>query len=412
MWKSEVGRLKDPAALGARPEAFVIGDLSLVRALGREGVRSRLVTSNPNGAERWSRFVSDVVEVEHFEVDPEGAIRILNASAGDDRPVLFYQGDHDLLAVSRARERVERHFRVMLPPPALVEDLVDKLRFQTFAEKLGLPVPPGLCLVHGLDWGPELDRWTRFPAVIKPNRREGWFGSDLLVAANARGKAIHVRGPTELKRLRPWLQRHPTDVLLQQAIPGDESNLLSYHAYVRPGGEVVGEFTGHKVRTYPATYGLSTYVVVDDNAPLRTLGRDICERMGFSGVVKLDFKRDPFSGGLYLLEANPRFNLWHHPGALAGVNLPYLVYVDLVQPGAIRGGVSRVERHVRWVGGVGRDFWARFEDRTPDVRAFGAWAREVFTAQIVEAPRLSDPGPFLYSLLDRTQRLVRGRGTS
>src|SRR5215470_19812901 len=39
-----------------------------------------------------------------------------------------------------------------------------------------------------------------------------------------------------------------------------------------------------------------------------------------TGVAKPDFKRAP-DGRLLLLEINPRFNLWHHLGAVAGVNL-------------------------------------------------------------------------------------------
>jgi predicted ATP-grasp superfamily ATP-dependent carboligase len=66
--------------------------------------------------------------------------------------------------------------------------------------------------------------------------------------------------------------------------------------------------------------------------------------MGLRGVAKLDFKRDD-RGRLHLFEVNPRFNLWHHPGALAGINLPALVYADLTgrpRPvnGYVRAGVT------------------------------------------------------------------------
>ncbi len=43
-------------------------------------------------------------------------------------------------------------------------------------------------------------------------------------------------------------------------------------------------------------------------------GRNIVERLGLTGVAKLDFKRD-MQGKLKLLEINPRFSLWHHAGA-------------------------------------------------------------------------------------------------
>jgi predicted ATP-grasp superfamily ATP-dependent carboligase len=62
-----------------------------------------------------------------------------------------------------------------------------------------------------------------------------------------------------------------------------------------------------------------------------------------TGVAKLDFKRNE-RGDLLLLEVNPRFTLWHHPAALAGLNIPALVFADLTrrrrpEPGSANPGV-------------------------------------------------------------------------
>jgi hypothetical protein len=54
-----------------------------------------------------------------------------------------------------------------------------------------------------------------------------------------------------------------------------------------------------------------------------------CANDGLTGHrllhAKLDFKRAP-DGALRILEFNPRFNLWHYPGALGGGSLPALVH--------------------------------------------------------------------------------------
>src|SRR6266480_5798567 len=72
---------------------------------------------------------------------------------------------------------------------------------------------------------------------------------------------------------------------------------------------------------------------------------ELVRRLGLRGVAKLDFKRAP-DGQLYLLEVNPRFTLWHHLGARAGVNIPALVYADLA--GLPRGRVLQARAGVRW----------------------------------------------------------------
>jgi len=118
------------------------------------------------------------------------------------------------------------------------------------------------------------------------------------------------------------------DVLAQELVPGPETRIESYHVYVDRSGTIAGEFTGRKIRTLPATCGHSTALEISDAADVRAEGRALAEKLDLRGVAKFDFKRGP-DGRLHLLEINPRFNLWHHLGAAAGVNLPAMVYADL-----------------------------------------------------------------------------------
>src|SRR5207237_1799827 len=116
-------------------------------------------------------------------------------------------------------------------------------------------------------------------------------------------------------------------------------------ADVDGGGASAGDFTGRKIRTLPPTFGQTTALEVTDTDDVRELGRRCIEVLGLRGVVKVDLKRSP-SGGLCLLEVNPRFNLWHLPGAVAGVNLPALVYADLA--GIARPAFGPARAGVRW----------------------------------------------------------------
>ena len=49
-------------------------------------------------------------------------------------------------------------------------------------------------------------------------------------------------------------------------------------------------------------FGHTTALEITEAADVRRLGRDIIERLGISGVAKLDFKRD-MQGQLRLLES-------------------------------------------------------------------------------------------------------------
>ncbi len=150
----------------------------------------------------------------------------------------------------------------------------------------------------------------------------------------------------QLRVLWPALARERLEVLLQELIPGPETRVESYHVYVDATGAVAGEFTGRKLRTAPAEFGETTALEITSTADVADLGRDLTRRLGLRGVAKFDFKRDD-DGRLHLLEVNPRFNLWHHPGAKAGVNLPALVYADLA--GLPRPPAGPARPGVRWV---------------------------------------------------------------
>ncbi len=387
--------------------AVVIGDLSIVRPLGRAGIPVAIATGDPHTSLTRSRYCTRVVPTPSFVEDPAGAVAALLAFGAElETPaVLFPQGDHDLLLVSRERETLAPFYRVALPPAAVVEDLVDKLRFATLAERLSLPVPTTWTLLRGELEARRLSAWQHFPCILKPALRTHWFGSRLhreVVGSNQ--KAIRVESAAELMRLLPDLRRHETDFVLQEAVPGGEEQIVSYHAYVRPDRVTVGEFTGRKLRTSPRTYGLSTCVEITDDEQVKSAGRDVLARLGFFGVVKLDFKQHPESGRLYLLEANPRFSLWHHPGALAGVNLPALVYRDLAYgEQALRA--PKLRPGVRWMS-TRQDLHALVQYRAAGELSVPRWLAQVLRADVREDFVFSDPVPGLVDAVATARRFA------
>jgi D-aspartate ligase len=395
-----------------KPWALVIGDVSLVRALGRSGLPVMLSSSEPRPAAASSRYCAGVLRTPSFIDEPEAAVRSIAAWAKAQRapPVIFYQGDHDLLALSRNRAVVTPVAHIVLPRAELVEDLVDKLRFAALGARHGLPVPPTVTLRREQPFDDVLAAWSHFPCVIKPSLRSRWIGSALQMQDERTPKAIRVETKAELARIAPLVRAHETDCVLQAAVEGGEEQILSYHAYVRDDGDVLAEFTGRKVRTIPRRYGFSTCVDVVHQPDVQEAGREVCRKLALTGVMKMDFKRDTRDGRLYLLEINPRFNLWHHPGTVAGVSIPALVYADCVRPGSALSP-GRARRSVRWLSARG-DLRALFEYRRAGELSIGRWLREVVTADVNEDLFLQDPLPSLLELAARAGRRLGGLARS
>lgn len=386
------------AATTARPRACVLGDTDLVRPLGLAGVRCAVVT-RPDSPKAYSRFVDVRIGWADNWADAERMrANLLAFAAGEPvPPVLFYQYDGDLLFVSRNRDALAERLHFVITDTDLIERLVDKTLFRELATERGLPVPATTVVWPAAEAGPpELP--LRFPVILKPvTRRDATWGP---VAGKA--KAIVVDSPAELARLWPQLEGVDIGMVAQEHVPGGEERIESYHAYVDERGEVAGEFTGRKIRTLPPRFGHTTACEITDVDDVRELGRECMRALGLRGVAKLDFKRAP-SGELSLLEVNPRFNLWHLPGAVAGVNLPALVYADLT--GAPRPP-ARLERPgVRW--SLPWNDLRAAREQGVGLAAWLAWQARCETRHIVA---VDDPMPFLRGFAwRRVRRRLNGQ---
>jgi predicted ATP-grasp superfamily ATP-dependent carboligase len=364
--------------------------MDLVRPLGLGGIRCAVV-ARPGDAICYSRFTTTVLPWADPWNEPGRLLEILLCfgASQPERPVLYYEGDWDLLLVSRERERLRRVFRFVIPDADLVEDLVDKARFLALAERLGLPTPRARLLAAGDTAANDVD--LRFPVIAKPLIRQWETWRPL--AGDA--KALEVRTAEDLRRLAARLGAAGIDVLAQELIPGPETSVESYHVYVDERGEVAGEFSGRKLRTHPAAYGYSTALVITDRPDVHALGRELVRRMNFRGLAKFDFKRTP-DGALHLLEVNPRFTLWHHPGAVAGVNLPAIVYRDML--GLPRGPATRARPGVRWC------YHQYAMEQGIPLRRWVPWALRCEAKSVIA---LDDPMPTVGGALARVSRRMR-----
>jgi predicted ATP-grasp superfamily ATP-dependent carboligase len=366
--------------------AVVMGDVDLVHALALADIRSALFAQRRAPARLSRHVVATLAWCDNW-LEHERVVDELLEFALDqpEPPVVFPQTDGDLLAVSRNRARLDGPLRLLLSGADVVEASIDKSAFAQMASLLELPVPPSQ-VVDPRVVAPE-DVELRFPLVVKPLVRNASAWEAIEPVAKAR----HVESRAELDALWRVLADAEVAVLAQEAIPGPETRMESYHAYVDPDGELVAEFTGRKIRTAPPRYGHSSALELTDAPDVVRAGRDVLERVEACGVAKVDFKRDD-DGRLWLLEINPRFTLWHHLAAVAGLNIPALVYADLT--GTPRPPVQRARVGARWV-------HPSYDVRSARAEGMGlaAWLRFARSCDAVSGADVGDPFPLVPGML-------------
>ena len=365
--------------------ACVMGSMDLIRPLGLAGMRC-IAVARPGSPALYSRFNASRLAWPQFAADDAVLVdQLMRAAASQlSPPVLFYEEDAQLLLVSRNRERLARAFRFVIADETLVEDLVDKARFHVLSKRLGLPVPPTRLIRPSAEAMPDD---LAFPLIVKPLIRD-----DAWAALSGAFKALRLVDARALRALWPRLAAAGTGYLAQQEVAGPESAIESYHVYVDRFGAIAGEFTGRKIRTWPPSCGHSTALTISDAGDVAALGRELTRKLNLRGVAKFDFKR-AHDRTLHLLEVNPRFSLWHHLGAVAGVNLPALVYADLT--GTPRPPVARARAGTQWC--AIKDFAAA---RASGMTA-AEWLRFVGACTAKSAIAWDDPAPLLRGGLAR-----------
>ena len=213
------------------------------------------------------------------------------------RAPLFLSADEAVLLVSRHREALEPWYHIALPEHARVEMLVDKIGFARFAAAKALPIPR-TAVVHDVHEARVLAGELRYPALLKPAvRAEAW-------ARHTRRKAWKVFSAPELLAAYAEVEGWGGRLLVQEWIPGPESNLFSCNTYLDRSAQPLATFVARKIRQWPPETGRSSLGVECRNAEVRDTAMRLFMAVGFHGPAYLEMKQDERDGRHWIIEPN------------------------------------------------------------------------------------------------------------
>jgi predicted ATP-grasp superfamily ATP-dependent carboligase len=101
------------------------------------------------------------------------------------------------------------------------------------------------------------------------------------------------------------------EVVIQEIIPGPDSNLTLYTSYRRLDGAYFAEFTGRKLRQYPPGFGSASCACSCEEVETANLSRRILDELNYEGIAATEFKVDARDGSLKVIEINARPGLWY-----------------------------------------------------------------------------------------------------
>lgn len=390
--------------------AMIAADLNVLRCFAGTGIHTCVASSDQTNLLFYSRYCREKSLIANATTAPEQSIADLVelGRSRDEKPVLYYQSDGSLLSISRYRDQLAPHYRFVMPPSELVEDLVDKNRFARLAVELDLPVPRSVQSSELKSSEEALDR-VGLPCILKPNSRHlGWHHLALWShEGNDYQKGLIAYTADEFRRMYSALRKLTDQFIVQPYISGGDECIYSFHGYFNADGDLLGHYVGRKIRTYPKNNGVSTYLELAEQPDVARLSLELLRKLRFVGPVKIDLKQDATTGQLHVLEINPRYTLWNYLGAACGINLPLLAYAD--QTGQSVPPQMLYRTNVRWLrfGNDCRSFLRSY--RPAGELSLSRWMASLLSLKVYDVFAWTDPVPFILHLADFMMRALRSR---
>ena len=314
--------------------------LGLARALHGLGVPIYGVAFNPDNPCCRSSAWSDVRAVGG---DRERTLveALLALAERHPRQVLFPVEDDHVEIVSRHRELLDPHYRLVLPDHPTVRLLADKADFGVWAEKNGFRIPRTRVVSSAAELDSALAVLS-FPVVLKPQvRDQKWI--------DAGGRKAHYRlsSPAAVAAIPFELFDASDRYVVQEWIEGGDDDVHFCLVYRDRAGREVAYQTGRKLVQWPVGTGDTALCTDTEDPALHRLTEQVFDRAGMIGLGSVEVKRDRRDGEYYITEPTVgRPNLQSNVATAAGLNLALIAYHDAC--GTSAETPSR-RRHAIWL---------------------------------------------------------------
>jgi D-aspartate ligase len=298
-----------------------INGLGVLRALGHASVPVvGLYTDagDPTAATRFGKKIR--VNTLSGRAFIEALLTLRRRFASD--PVLILTQEASVSTVSLARDEIASLYRLVMPDHSLVEELSNKLSFQTIAERHGFPIPHAARL--NAHTGSEAISALRFPCIVKPAKKHSDYGKHF-------AKAYKVANAGEVQALWSAMRGIVEEIIVQEWIEGDDVDVYFCLQYRGRAGQRSLSFVGRKICQWPPlTGGTASCVPAPDvSKELTALTDAFFERVGFFGMGSMEFTRDRRDGRFYFVEPTiGRSDYQEEIAYLNGVNIPLAAYLD------------------------------------------------------------------------------------
>lgn len=308
-----------------KPVALVLNSkgLGVIRGLGREAIPVVALDPDPLAVGLYSRYAKGMVCPDPL-ISEEAFVEFLVdlGKRFNNKGVLFPTADPYVVAVVRAREQLEKYYKIPFPEWRIIREIVDKENQYKKMMKAGIPIPMTF-FPKGINDIKTMGKDITYPVILKPAYSHSFVTKYGI-------KAIKVRSYAELliQYKKYTLAGHK--MLIQQIIGGGAERIYEFCSYTDKYGEAIATFTTRKLEQYPADFGTGTLVESSYEPTIIEFGKRVLKAFDYCGISHIEFKQDPATGQFKVIELNPRTTISNSLSTECGVNFPYIAYQDML----------------------------------------------------------------------------------
>ena len=292
--------------------------LGVIRSLGIMGVPVYVFYYDKKDMGYVSKYVIESTYCPHPEHEENNFINLLLEYGKKLQGALLVPvDDATISAVSKNKSILEKYFKVACPDWEISRKYINKKNTYELAQKIGIPCPKTI-IPTSLDDARKYFKLVEFPCVIKPCESHKYYEI-------FEKKMIIVNSWSEMKEAYQEAADVGLKVMIQEYIPGGDSNGVNYNSYMVEG-KPVAEFTAEKVRYAPPGIGVPRVVVSKSVPEVVESGRKILNAMNYYGYSCTEFKKDPRDEIFKLMEINGRHNRSTLLATRCGINFPWVEY--------------------------------------------------------------------------------------
>jgi D-aspartate ligase len=315
--------------------------LAVGRSLGRAGIRIVGVDSVKKVG-FYSRYIDARICPDPLEDEGAFVAFLMEvASREDGKPALFITSDEYLLPVSRNRETLGGRYLMNLPDARIIECIADKFKQYRLALDAGIPVPRTFVAAN-MERFHEMEEQIPLPAFIKGAEVTLWRKK---MGVASKGFVVATR--EELTDTLRAVFDRGVSALIQEIIPGPDTNHYKASCYVSRDGTMLLAFGLQKIRQQPVGYGFGCLVRSVEYPEMLAQGKEFFRKIAYRGVGSAEFKLDARDGKLKLIELNPRYWQQNALPERCGMNFPLTDYLEIT--GRHPEAVPSYRSGVKWV---------------------------------------------------------------